>query len=67
MDEKKFARPYLKEEAEAGHRWLIPVILTTWEPEIEIERPPWANSSKDPHLKNNQSKMDWRCGSRAKS
>jgi hypothetical protein len=23
----------------------------------------WANSSGDHHLQNNQSKMDWRCGS----
>jgi hypothetical protein len=26
-------------------------------------RSAWANSSRDPHLQNNQSKIDWRCGS----
>jgi hypothetical protein len=26
-------------------------------------KPAQTNSSRDPHLQNNQSKMDWRCGS----
>jgi hypothetical protein len=43
----------------------MPIILTTWEAEIRriSLRPAQANSSQDPHQQNNQSKMDWRCGS----
>jgi hypothetical protein len=52
----------------ARWQWLIPVILDTWE--VGIRRPQTqaaqGNSSRDPHLQNNQSKMDWRCASRSR-
>jgi hypothetical protein len=41
---------------------LTPVILATWEAEITVQGQP-RQSSGNPHLHNNQSKMDWRCGS----
>jgi hypothetical protein len=41
---------------------LTPVILATSEAEIR-SWPAWANSLWEPHLQNNQSKMEWRPGS----
>jgi hypothetical protein len=37
--------------------------LWGWDQEDGGLRPAQANSSKNPHLQNNQSQMDWRCGS----
>jgi hypothetical protein len=37
--------------------------LGSWDWENSSLRPAWANKSWDPHLQNNHSKMDWRCGS----
>jgi hypothetical protein len=37
--------------------------LGDWDQEDHGSRPAQANNSLDPHLQNNQSKMDWRCGS----
>jgi hypothetical protein len=50
--------------------WLTPVILATWE--AENGRGSWFKASLGkqfarPHLQNNQSKMDWRCGSSGKA
>jgi hypothetical protein len=36
--------------------------LGGWDQEDPSLRPAWKNSSQDPHLQNNQRKMDWRCG-----
>jgi hypothetical protein len=30
---------------------------------MKAQRPAWANSSRDPHLQINQSKIHWKCGS----
>jgi hypothetical protein len=40
-----------------------PSYLGDWDQEDNGSRLAWANSSWDPHLQNNQSEMDWRCGS----
>jgi hypothetical protein len=40
-----------------------PSYLGGWDQKDHSLRQAWANSSQDPHLQNNQSKMDWRCGS----
>jgi hypothetical protein len=46
-----------------AHTW-NPSYLGGWNREDHSSRPAWANSSRDPpHLQNNHSKMDWRCGS----
>jgi hypothetical protein len=37
--------------------------LGRWSWEDCDSKPCWANSLRDPHLQNNQSKMDWRYGS----
>jgi hypothetical protein len=45
--------------------WNKSVIWATWEAEIGrimVRMPALANSLWDPHLQNNQTKMDWRCG-----
>jgi hypothetical protein len=53
-------------EKSAGLRGGLPVILVNWEAEIlKIAAP--ANSSPDPHPQNNQSKMNWGCGSKLKA
>jgi hypothetical protein len=38
----------------------MPIVLATWED--HNPRPAQANRSRDRHLQNNQSKVDWRCG-----
>jgi hypothetical protein len=45
------------------------VVLVTWEAEMGglWLRPAWANSYRDPHLQNNQSKMDWGCDSNSRA
>jgi hypothetical protein len=40
-----------------------PSYLGNWDQEEHGSTSAWANSSRDPHLPNNQSKMDWSCGS----
>jgi hypothetical protein len=40
-----------------------PSFLEGWDQEDHGLRPAWANSLRDPHLQNIQSKMGWRCGS----
>jgi hypothetical protein len=40
-----------------------PSYMGGWDPEDHGLRPAWANSSWDPHLQKNQSKMDCRCSS----
>jgi hypothetical protein len=35
----------------AGHRWLMPLILATWEAEDGL-RPAQSNSLREPHLQN---------------
>jgi hypothetical protein len=47
----------------AGPQWPIPVIPATWEAESRRIMFGGHNSSQDSYLQNNQSKMDWRCGS----
>jgi hypothetical protein len=37
--------------------------LENWDQEDGHSWPAWINTLRDPHLQNNQSKMDWRCGS----
>jgi hypothetical protein len=59
----------LRVDGGAGHRWLTPVLLATWGAEIAktaVQGQPGQIVHK-PHLQNNQSKMDWRCGSRTKT
>jgi hypothetical protein len=57
-----------KNECLAGNQWLMPTILCLggYDGKDHGSRPTQANSSQDPPLWNNQSKMDWRCGSSAK-
>jgi hypothetical protein len=43
-----------------------PSYLRGWDWEDGGSRPAQANSSRDPHLQNNQTKTDWRCGSSRK-
>jgi hypothetical protein len=48
-----------------GCQWLIPVILVTWDAKtrrIAVQGQPGQIVFETPHLQNNQSKMDWRCG-----
>jgi hypothetical protein len=40
-----------------------PSYLEGWDWKDDSSRPAWAIHLFDPHLQNNQSKMDWRCGS----
>jgi hypothetical protein len=52
----------------AGCWWLMSAILATWEAEmwrIEVRRQPGqiVLETPSPNLQNNQSKVDWRCGS----
>jgi hypothetical protein len=44
-----------------------PSFLAGWGLEDCGLRPVWANSLWDSHHQNNQSKMDWRCGSRGRA
>jgi hypothetical protein len=44
-----------------------PSSLGGWDLEDCDLRPAWANSSWDPQLQNNQSEMDWRCGSNCRT
>jgi hypothetical protein len=49
-----------------GHWWFIPVTLATWKAKIGrimIWDQPGQILCKTPYLQNNQSKIDWRCGS----
>jgi hypothetical protein len=58
-----------KEYLETEHQWLKPIILATLEAEvgrIECSRPTQENS-QEIHLQNNQSKMDWKCGSSSRA
>jgi hypothetical protein len=44
----------------------MPIILATWEAEIRkimVQSQNWQIIFKTPISKNNQNKMDWRCGS----
>jgi hypothetical protein len=52
-------------EGAGHHPWLMSVILATWEAEIRttVASQPGQIVHDTPHLQNNQSKMDWRCGS----
>jgi hypothetical protein len=58
-----------KNFSEVEHQWLTPIILGTWETEIrKIDG--WGlpgKSSWDPISKNNQNKMEWRCGSNSRA
>jgi hypothetical protein len=50
----------------AGHQWLMILILATWEAEIwriAVQGQPRQLICKTPSPKNNQSKIDCRCGS----
>jgi hypothetical protein len=48
----------------AGHQWVTPIVLATWEAEVKrIEVPGESRQIFVPELQNNQSKMDWRRGS----
>jgi hypothetical protein len=57
-----FKLKYYKSPGAVAHAY-NPSYLGGWNQEDHSSRPAWANSSQDPHLQNNQSKMDWRCGS----
>jgi hypothetical protein len=54
-----------------GPRWLMPIILVTWEAEIEKDhgsRPAQANSARDPiWVSQPRCNMDWRCSSRSRA
>jgi hypothetical protein len=52
-------RPYLKHEQKAGCQWLMPIILGTWEAEIEktVVQSQFRKIFVGSHLQNNQSKM----------
>jgi hypothetical protein len=49
-----------------AHAW-NPSYLGGWNQEDQSLRPAWANSSLDPHLQNNQSKMEWKYGSSSRA
>jgi hypothetical protein len=53
--------PLLQNKFQARHPWLVPVI--GWDQEDQGLRLAQAKRSQDTHLQNNQSKMNWRCGS----
>jgi hypothetical protein len=44
-----------------------PSYLGGWDQKDHCSRAAQANSWRDPHLQNNQSKMDWRCGSSSRA
>jgi hypothetical protein len=53
----------------AGHHWLTPIILATWEAESQrnaVQGQPGQIVRKS-HLQNFQSKMGWRCGLRGRA
>jgi hypothetical protein len=51
--------------ANARHWWLLLVILATWKAEIQrVKVQGQPRQTERPHFQNNQSKTDWRCGSR---
>jgi hypothetical protein len=57
-----------KRKARARRRWITPVILASWESEIgrimiQGQLRQIVHETPPANLQNNQSKMDWRCGS----
>jgi hypothetical protein len=59
----------LERQVQAGSWWFMPIILATWKAEIGrtvIQGKP-GQTVQESQLQNNQSKMDWRYGSRRRS
>jgi hypothetical protein len=58
QQQKKRAKTLATNQALVAHVCDL-CYLVSWDWEDRASRPAQANSSQDPHLQNNQSKMDW--------